>query len=106
MSPMKACCESIARSGFGILQIPDAMLQDYKKIIDGYSAIPQAIKDEFSFAQDTDGFFPLAPSTPLPRSTRTCASGFVTGPRTLQKEPLSNSPEVLSLSQSAVLNDR
>ena len=59
MSPMKACCESSARSGFGILQIPDAMLQDYKKIIDGYSAIPQAIKDEFSFAQDTDGFFPF-----------------------------------------------
>ncbi|MQB16183.1 2OG-Fe(II) oxygenase [Pseudomonas lactis] len=59
MSQFKACCESIARSGFGILQIPDAMLQDYKKIIDGYSAIPQAIKDEFSFAQDTDGFFPF-----------------------------------------------
>lgn len=35
------------------------MLQDYKKIIDGYSAIPQAIKDEFSFAQDTGGFFPF-----------------------------------------------
>ena len=64
MSQFKACCESIARSGFGILQIPDAMLQDYKKIIDGYSAIPQAIKDEFSFAQDTDGFSLLAPSTP------------------------------------------
>ncbi|WP_259639139.1 hypothetical protein [Pseudomonas sp. KT_2_4] len=106
MSPMKACCESIARSGFGILQIPDAMLQDYKKIIDGYSAIPRPSRMSFPLPRTRMVFSLLAPSTPLPRITRTCASGFVTGPRTLQKEPLSNSPEVLSLSQSAVLNDR
>ncbi|MFL1542804.1 2OG-Fe(II) oxygenase [Pseudomonas sp. O39] len=59
MTQIKACCESIARSGFGTLQISDAMLQDYKKIVDGYSAISQATKESFSFALDTDGFFPF-----------------------------------------------
>lgn len=59
MTQIKMCCESIARSGFGTLQIPDAMLQDYKKIVDGYFAISQATKESFSFAQDTDGFFPF-----------------------------------------------
>lgn len=59
MTQIKACCESIARSGFGTLQISDAMLQDYKKIIDGYSTVSQTTKELFSFAQDTDGFFPF-----------------------------------------------
>ncbi|MFA5977938.1 MAG: 2OG-Fe(II) oxygenase [Pseudomonas sp.] len=59
MTQIKTCCESIVRSGFGILQMSDAMLQDYKKIVDGYSAISQATKDSFSFVQDTDGFFPF-----------------------------------------------
>ncbi|WP_338478433.1 2OG-Fe(II) oxygenase [Pseudomonas trivialis] len=59
MTQIKACCESIARSGFGTLQLTDAMLQDYRKIIDGYSAISPATKESFSFIQDTDGFFPL-----------------------------------------------
>lgn len=59
MKQIKACCESIARSGFGTLQISDAMQQDYKKIIDGYAAISQTTKQSFSFAEDTDGFFPF-----------------------------------------------
>jgi hypothetical protein len=59
MTHIKACCASIARTGFGILQISEAMLQDYKKIVDGYSAISPATKASFSFAKDTDGFFPL-----------------------------------------------
>lgn len=59
MTQIKACCASIARSGFGTLEIPEAMLQDYKQIVDGYSAISQAIKTSFSFSQDTDGFFPF-----------------------------------------------
>lgn len=48
MKQIKACCESIARSGFGTLQISDAMQQDYKKIIDGYSAISLTTKQSFS----------------------------------------------------------
>lgn len=59
MTQLKTCCASIARSGFGTLQIPDAMLQDYKKIVDGYAAISQTVKASYSFAQDTDGFFPF-----------------------------------------------
>lgn len=59
MTHIKACCESIARTGFGTLQISEAMLQDYKKIVDGYSAISPATKASFSFAKDTDGFFPF-----------------------------------------------
>ncbi|WP_235594023.1 2OG-Fe(II) oxygenase family protein [Pseudomonas palleroniana] len=59
MTQIKTCCASIARSGFGTLQIPEAMLQDYKQIVDGYSAISQATKASFSFGQDTDGFFPF-----------------------------------------------
>lgn len=59
MTQIKACCDSIARSGFGSLQISDAMLRDYKKIVDGYSAISQATKSSFSFLRDTDGFFPF-----------------------------------------------
>lgn len=59
MNQIKKCCESIARSGFGTLQISDAMLQDYKNIVDGYSAISQMTKESFSFAPDTDGFFPF-----------------------------------------------
>ncbi len=59
MTHIKACCESIARTGFGTLQISEAMLLDYKKIIDGYSTISPATKASFSFAKDTDGFFPF-----------------------------------------------
>lgn len=59
MTHIKTCCESIARSGFGTLQISDAMLQDYRKIVHGYSAISQATKASFFFVQDTDGFFPF-----------------------------------------------
>lgn len=59
MTPIKTCCESITRSGFGTLQISDAMLRDYKKIVDGYSTISLATKKSFSFKQDTDGFFPF-----------------------------------------------
>lgn len=59
MTQIKKCCESIVRSGFGILQIPEAMLQDYKQIVDGYSSISDATKASFSFSQDTDGFFPF-----------------------------------------------
>ncbi|RFD33221.1 2OG-Fe(II) oxygenase [Pseudomonas sp. GL93] len=59
MTQIKKCCASIARSGFGTLQIPEAMLRDYKQIVDGYSAISQATKASFSFSQDTDGFFPF-----------------------------------------------
>lgn len=59
MTQIKICCASIARSGFGTLQIPDSMLQDYRKIVDGYSAISNATKASFSFGQDTDGFFPF-----------------------------------------------
>lgn len=33
MTQIKTCCESIVRSGFGILQMSDAMLQDYKKLL-------------------------------------------------------------------------
>ncbi|KTC52783.1 2OG-Fe(II) oxygenase [Pseudomonas fluorescens ABAC62] len=59
MTHIKTCCESIARTGFGTLQISEAMLQDYKKIIDGYSSISPATKASFSFKNDTDGFFPF-----------------------------------------------
>ncbi|WP_315138651.1 2OG-Fe(II) oxygenase [Achromobacter marplatensis] len=59
MNQIKNCCASIARSGFGTLQIPDALLRNYRKIIDGYSSIPATTKASFSFAQDTDGFFPF-----------------------------------------------
>lgn len=59
MTQIKACCESIARSGFGTLQISDAMLQDYRKIVEGDAAISQATKESFSFAYETDGFFPF-----------------------------------------------
>ena len=33
MTQIKTCCESIVRSDFGILQMSDAMLQDYKKLL-------------------------------------------------------------------------
>lgn len=59
MTQIKMCCESIVRSGFGILQIREAMQQDYKQIVDGYSSISDATKASFSFSQDTDGFFPF-----------------------------------------------
>lgn len=59
MTQIKTCCASIAQSGFGTLRIPDTLLQDCKKIVDGYSEISQATKKSFSFAQDTDGFFPF-----------------------------------------------
>ncbi|WLI06368.1 hypothetical protein PSH66_27965 [Pseudomonas sp. FP597] len=59
MTHIKACCESIVRTGFGSLQISEAMLQDCKKIVDEYSAISPATKASFSFAKDTDGFFPF-----------------------------------------------
>ena len=59
MNHIKACCESIAQTGFGTLRISEAMLLDYKKIVDGYSAISPATKASFSFAKDTDGFFPF-----------------------------------------------
>jgi isopenicillin N synthase-like dioxygenase len=59
MTQLNTCCASIARSGFGTLQLPEAMLQDYKQIVDGYSAISHATKASFSFSQDTDGFFPF-----------------------------------------------
>ncbi|MGK9417358.1 2OG-Fe(II) oxygenase family protein [Pseudomonas cedrina] len=59
MTQIKICCESIVRSGFGILQIPEVMLGNYKQIVDGYSSISQATKAAFSFSQDTDGFFPF-----------------------------------------------
>lgn len=59
MNHIKACCESVAQTGFGTLQISEAMLLDYKKIVDGYSAISPATKASFSFAKDTDGFFPF-----------------------------------------------
>ncbi|MCX4065296.1 2OG-Fe(II) oxygenase [Pseudomonas sp. S1Bt30] len=59
MNHIKACCESIAQTGFGTLQISEAMLLDYKKIVDGYPAISPATKASFSFEKDTDGFFPF-----------------------------------------------
>ncbi len=62
MTQIKTCCESIVRSGFGILQMSDAMLQDYKKIVDGYSAISQATKDSFSFVQTLLNFSRSQPS--------------------------------------------
>lgn len=59
MNHIKACCKSVAQTGFGTLQISEAMLLDYKKIVEGYSAISPATKASFSFAKDTDGFFPF-----------------------------------------------
>lgn len=59
MTHIKTCCKSIVQSGFGTLQVPEAMLPDYKKIVDGYAAISQVTKTAFSFAHDTDGFFPF-----------------------------------------------
>lgn len=106
MKQIKACCESIARSGFGTLQISDAMQQDYKKIIDGYAAISQTTKQSFSFAEDTDGFSLLAPSIRASKTTRTCVSVSVTGLRMRLSERIWSSPEARSSLLWVVLSAR
>ncbi|UVL08753.1 hypothetical protein LOY39_24325 [Pseudomonas rhodesiae] len=79
MNHIKACCESIAQTGFGTLQISEAMLLDYKKIVDGYPAISPAPKPRFPSKKTPMDFSPLALSTRALRSSQTYVSDFVTG---------------------------
>jgi hypothetical protein len=87
MNHIKACCESIARTGFGTLQLSETMLLDYKKIVDGYSTISPATKASL-------------------RISRTCVSDFVTGLRIHQNERLLNSHEASFLLPLMLLNNR
>jgi len=106
MNHIKACCESVAQTGFGTLQISEAMLLDYKKIVDGYPTISPATKASFSFAKDTDGFSPLVLSTRALRISQTCVSDFVTGLHIHQNEEPLNSHEVNFLPPLLLLNNR
>ncbi len=59
MSDIKICSESVIRTGFGILSLDQGLVQSYNEIIHQYSSIGTAMKQAFSFAEETDGFFPF-----------------------------------------------
>lgn len=106
MTQIKACCESIARSGFGTLQISDAMLQDYRKIVEGTRQFFNPPKSHFPLPMKRTAFSLLAPSIRVTKIALIYVSGFATGPRTRRNERLSSSLEALSSWQWIVLRDR
>ncbi|MFJ4374510.1 hypothetical protein ACIP1T_18125 [Pseudomonas japonica] len=62
MSNVKQCCDSLIRTGFGRLEIPQEALLDLNQLLEGFYKIEQNTKQGYSFVQDTDGFLPFGSS--------------------------------------------
>jgi len=106
MNHIKACCKSVAQTGFGTLQISEAMLLDYKKSLMGTPQYRQPPRPRFPSRKTPMDFSPLALSTRALRISQTCVSDFVIGLRIHQNEELLNSHKVNFLPPLMLLNNR
>lgn len=59
MFKVKRCGESVLTTGFGILEMPPALLASFRRMVEEFPLIETANKADFSFASDTDGFLPF-----------------------------------------------
>ena len=56
MFNLKNCCESIVKSGFGIIEMPPSMLEAFRRVTTEFAHVDAIDKASFSFPLDTDGF--------------------------------------------------
>lgn len=55
---LKDCCASVAATGYGTVEMSAELLQSYTHLLQEYWCVDLAVKEQYSFAQDTDGFLP------------------------------------------------